>query len=137
MCGFTTEYLDLTYYHYTVRCCKTYENVFLYTCHALLLLLLCSALLYCCCCSRCCLLLLFVIVFRKATFFAVINCILLHLIPVLPFPSFKHDLCSMYPLAVLLSHLQRRFFTYNTYVSHILGACAEPRRALALRGGAP
>ena len=49
VCGFTTEYLDLIdYNYYTVRCCTTYEYVFVYTC-----LLLCSVLLYCCCCSCC------------------------------------------------------------------------------------
>ena len=38
----------------------------------------------------------------------------LHLILAFSFSSFKHDLFSMYPLAVL-SHSQRRLFTYNTY----------------------
>ena len=71
VCGFTTEYLDLIDYNlYTVRCCTTYEHVFVYTC-----LLLCSVLLYCCYCSCCCLLLLFVIVCRMAKFVAGVHCI--------------------------------------------------------------
>ena len=37
----------------------------------------------------------------------------LHLIPVFSFSSFKHDLFSMSPLAVLLD-LQRWFFSYDT-----------------------
>ena len=70
VCGFTTEYLDLIDYNlYTVRCCTTYEYVFVYTC-----LLLCSVLLYCCCCSCCCLLLLFVIVCQMANFVPVVHC---------------------------------------------------------------
>ena len=62
----------------------------------------------------------------------------LHLIPVFPFSLFKHDLFSMYPLAVLLQ-LQHRFFTYSTYIIHPrqLRARAEPKRALPRRGEAP
>ena len=30
VCGFTTEYLDLIDYNYTVRGCTTYEYVFVY-----------------------------------------------------------------------------------------------------------
>ena len=98
VCGFTTEYLDLIdYNYYTVRCCTTYEYVFVCTC-----LLLCSALLYCCCCSCCC---------CSSSCAGCKFCSRgsLHPIPVFDFSSFKRDLVSMYPLAVL-SHFQRRFF---------------------------
>ena len=59
----------------------------------------------------------------------------LHLIPVFYFSSSQHDVFSMYPLAVL-SHFQRRFFSLTYHTSLVL-VCAEPRRALARRGGAP
>ena len=74
VCGLTTEYLDLIdYNYYTVRCCTTYEYVFVYTC---LLLYTGSVLLYCCCCySCCCLLLMFFIVCRMAKFVPVVHCI--------------------------------------------------------------
>ena len=68
VCSFT-EYLhliDINYY--TVRCCKTYEYVFVYTC-----LLLCSVLLYSVLLLQ--LLLLFVIVCPMAKIVAVVHCI--------------------------------------------------------------
>ena len=106
---------DLIDYNFTVRCCSTYENVFVYTCHVrlLLLLLLCTlvvccytavdaAAAACCCCSSSCVgwqhLLLWFITSDSNVFFLFI----------------KTRLISMYPLAAL-SHLQRRSFTYNTY----------------------
>ena len=52
----------------------------------------------------------------------------LHLIPVFSFSSLKHDLFTMHPLAVL-SHLQRRFFTYNTY--HTSSVITDMRGAKA------
>ena len=71
VCGFATEHLDLIdYNYYTVRCCTTFEYVFVYTC-----LLLCIVLIYCCCCSCSCLLLLFVIVCRMAKFVPMVHCI--------------------------------------------------------------
>ena len=63
--AFTAECLDLIdCSYYTVRCCTTYEYVFVYT-----YLLVCDVFLCCCYCSCCCLLLLFVIVCRMAIFF--------------------------------------------------------------------
>ena len=65
--SFTTEYLDLIDYNYTVRCCTTYEYVFVYTCHVFVLLMLCVAIML--------LLLLFAIVCRVTQFVAVLYCI--------------------------------------------------------------
>ena len=124
VCGFTAEYLDLVHYNYVVRCCTTYEYVFVYSC-----LLLCRV-LDCCCCllllvaACCCLLLLAAACCCLLLLAAACCCLLLlaaaccccssscagwqicsrgslHLIPVFFFSSFKHDLFSMYPLAVL------------------------------------
>ena len=67
VCGFTTGYLDLIDYNYTVRCCTTYEYVFVYTCHVFVLLMLCVAIML--------LLLLFAIVCRVTQFVAVLYCI--------------------------------------------------------------
>ena len=111
VCGFTTEYLDLIDYNYTVRCCTMYEYVFAYTCHVLLLLLCSSVLLYCLWCSCCCLLLLFVIMCRMAKFVAGP----LNLMPVYSFSSFKRDLLLMYPLAVLC-----RFYGLDLPTSSVL-----------------
>ena len=89
----------------------------MYFCCCLLLLLLCSVLLYWCCC--CC---------HRAPDGQICCCGSLHLIPVFSFFSFKHDIFSMYPLAVL-SHLQQRFFTYSTY--HTSSVIAGMRGAKA------
>ena len=67
--------------------------------------------------AACCLLLLVVIVGRMAKFVSVVHS--LRVIPVYSSSSFKHDLFSMHPLAIL-SHFQRRFL-YLWYVSYILG----------------
>ena len=94
---------------------------YIYTFHVLLLLLLCSVLLYCCCCCSCCCSSSSCDGWRNSC------CGSLHLISVFYFSSFTHDLFSMYPLAVL-SHLQRRFFTYYTcYISCILGNYGHAR----------
>ena len=69
VCGFTIEYLDLIYCNDSVRCCTTYEYVFVYTCHVLLLLLDCV--LLCCCC----LLLLFVHGVPECRIVAVVHCV--------------------------------------------------------------
>ena len=65
----------------------------------------------------------------------------LHLIPpVFSFSSSKHDFFSMYPSAVLCRIFSVDYCTYNTChtrTSSVLRACAEPRRTLARRGGAP
>ena len=112
LCGFTTGYLDLIDYYYTkllydVRVCiciyLSCISAAAAPCVAILLLLPLQCY---------CLLLLLVIVCRVTLFVPVVY--LLHLIPVFSFSSFKHDLFFMYPLAVLLSHVQPRF-TYNTY----------------------
>ena len=71
-------------------------------------------LLYCCCCSCCCLQLLAAAVRHRVPDGKLCCCGSLHLIRMFSFSSFKHNAFSMYPLAVL-SHLQRRFFTYSTY----------------------
>ena len=114
-----------------VRCCTTYEYVFVYTC----LLLLCSVLLYCCCCSSCCVLLLFVIVCRMATFVAVVHCIWLQCFRSLHsntsfVPCAPWQYCRIYSVRFL-----PKIHIYHT--SSVLWACAEPRQALARRGGAP
>ena len=79
VCGFTTNYLDLIDYNYqvryTVRCCTTYEYVFVYTCHVLLLLLDCV--LLCCCC----LLLLFVHGVPECRIVAVVHCVWFRCVP--------------------------------------------------------
>ena len=36
VCGFMTDYLDSIYYMHSVRCCTTYEYVFVFACHVLL-----------------------------------------------------------------------------------------------------
>ena len=98
----------------------------------------CSALPSCCCCScsaaACCCcssscagwqnLLLWFIASDSSVFF----------------PFIQTRFTFNVPLGSTVAFLQRRFCTYNTY--HIihprqLRACAEPRRALARRGGAP
>ena len=111
MCGFITEYLDLIDYNqYTVRCCTTYEYVFVYTCLPL--------------CSVAILLLLQQLLLAAAVRHRVPDGKIcsrgsLHLIPVFSFSSFKHDLFSTYPLAVP-SHFHSRFF-YLYHISYILG----------------
>ena len=111
VCAFTTGYLDIDY-NYTVRCCPTYEYVFVYTCHIfLLLLLLCVAILLLLPLQCCCLLLLAAAVRHRVPDDIICCCGLMHVIPV--FSSFKHDFFFMYPLA-LLSHEQPRL-TYNTH----------------------
>ena len=61
---------------------------------------------------------------------------LLHLIPVISFSSFKHDFFNE-PLGSTVAFFSVDF-TYNTHhTSSVLRACAEPRRALARRGGVP
>ena len=68
VCGFTPEYLDLIdYKYYTVRCCTTWEYVFvdntclqLYLCHSCCCCVVCcntavaAAAAACCCCSSSC-----------------------------------------------------------------------------------
>ena len=104
VCGFTTEYLDLLDIkcYYTIRCCMTYECSFVYTCHVLLLppLLFCSVLLYYCLLLQ--LLLIAATVCQRVPDGKICCRGSLHLIPFSSFSSFKHDLFSMYPLAVLL-----------------------------------
>ena len=60
----------------------------------------------------------------------------LHLIPAFFFSSFKHDFFfnTRWQYFRIFSV---DFFTYNTYTSSVSRACAEPRRALARRDGAP
>ena len=111
MCGFTTEYLDPINYNYTVRCCTTYEYVFVYTCHVLQLLLAAAAAVWS---VAILLLLLLAAVRHRVPDGKICCCGSLHLIPVLSFSSLKHDLFSMYPLAVL-SHFHRRFL-YLKYI---------------------
>ena len=102
VCGFTTEYLDLLDInsYYIVRCWMTYEYAFVYTHHVLLLPLLllsvvccytvvAAAAAACCCCSSTC---------AEWQNWCRGS---LYLIPLFSFSSFKHDLFSMYPLAVL------------------------------------
>ena len=73
------------------------EHVLVYTC-----LLLCSVPLHCCCCSCCC----------SSSYAGWPNMLLWFTSSGSSvFSSFKHDAFSMYPLAVLLSRLQRRFLT--------------------------
>ena len=114
VCGFTTEYLDLIDYNlYTVRCCTTYEYVFVYTC-----LLLWSVLLYCCCYSCCCLLLLFVIVCRTAKlllWFSASDSSVFFLFIQTRF-FFNAPLGSTYCRIFSVN-----FFTYNTHHTYILG----------------
>ena len=101
VCGFTTEYLDLIdYNYYTVRCCKTYEYVFVYTCLLLLQLLLLDATV-------------------RHRVLDGKNCSRgsMHLIPVFFFSSLKPDIFSMCPLAVLL-HFPRRFFLPILHIFH-------------------
>ena len=87
--------------------------------------------------AACCLLLLAAAVRHRVPDGKICCCGSLRLTPVFSFSSFKHDFFSMYPLTVL-SHFQRRFFTYNACnTSSVLRTCAEARRALARRGGAP
>ena len=108
VCGFTTEYLDLLDINsdYTVRCCMTYVRVCIciyppctsataaaaLSCVSLLLLLqLLLLAAACCCCSSTC-----------AGWQNLLPTGSLHLFPLFSFYSFKHDLFSMYPLAVVL-----------------------------------
>ena len=63
-----------------------------------------------------------------------------HLIQVFSFSSFKHDFFSMHPLAVRTAAFSASIFLLIIHIIHtssVLRACAEPRRALAHRGGAP
>ena len=111
------------YNYYTVRCCTTYEHVFVYTC-----LLLCSVLLYCCCCCCCCLsscagwqkLLLWFTVPGCSDLFLFIDTIYFQCTP--------WQYCLIYSVNFLpIIHAW-----YHT--SSILRACEEPRRALGRRG---
>ena len=124
-CGSTTDYLDqIDCIYYAVRCCTMYERVFVYTC-----LLLCSVLKYGCCCSCCCLLLLLVIVCWMAKFVAVVHCMWFQCFLSLHSNTIYFQCTSW---EYLLSHLQGRLVSYNTYhTSSVLRAYAEPRRALA------
>ena len=106
-----------------VRCCTTYEHVFVYTC-----LLLCSVLLYCCCCCCCCLsscagwqkLLLWFTVPGCSDLFLFIDTIYFQCTP--------WQYCLIYSVNFLpIIHAW-----YHT--SSILRACEEPRRALGRRG---
>ena len=83
------EYLNLidcNLYYWVVRCCTTYEHVFVYTCHV-----------FCCCCSVCC----YTAVVGAAVRHRLPDgknccCGSLHLIPVFSFSSFKHNERLMY-----------------------------------------
>ena len=71
----------------------------------------------CCCCRCCCCCCVLYLVSDGNTVFVAGS---LNLISAFPFSSFKHDLCLMYPLAVL-SHLWPRFayiLGYLRYSGH-------------------
>ena len=124
-----SEYLDLIYCNYSVRCCTTHEYVFAYTCHVLLLLLLlCVATLLLLQLQCCCLLLPFVIVCQMANFVAGSFI----LIPVFSFSSFKRIFNLMYPLAVLCRSYGLDLPT-SLVITDMRGAKANvipPRRSL-------
>ena len=127
VCGLTTEYLDLIDYS-TVRCCTAHKYV--------------SYVPACCCVVCCC------TAFVAAAAAACCCCSSSSagwqkLFPWFTssdssgFFLFKNIFFSICPLAVL-SRFQRRSFTYNTYnTPSVERTCAESRRALAHRGGAP
>ena len=79
-------------YSYKLACCCVPGNVLLILLLLLLLLLLASA------------------VRHRVPHDKICSRGSLHLIPVFSFSSFNRDFFSTYPLAVLLSHFQRRFF---------------------------
>ena len=121
VCGLTTEYLDLIDYDYTVAAAQR-TSMYLYipaTYFCCCSVMCCytavaAAAAACCCYSSSCAgwqnLLLWSTASVSSVFFLFIQTRLL----------------SMYPLAVL-PHLQRRFFTYNTYHVYILGNYGHAR----------
>ena len=128
VCGFRTEYLDLIDYHCTLRCCATYEYVFVYTCHVLLLLL-CSVLQY-----WYCLLLLFVIVCRMTTLVAVVHfigfqCSSLHSNTIF-FQCTPWQYCRIYSVDFLpMIHTRYRISSVFTGMRGATAGVTPPRRS--------